>query len=477
MPDAPLRILVLVRSHPYPPIGGVPLRNWQNICALQQLGEVSLFSIFKAELVKVDLAQPSLADQGIATWSHYNIGAPRRPRSEKLLNRLRWLRPDAHYYIDWIYTDSAARQLTQVLAQVRPTHIVFEEVWFYRYWLIAQRYAQSLPATQRPTLILDNHNVESLLVPDRLPPQAGKNWGERLDIHLRPGQMRRVERRFLAGVDQVWACSALDKTLMQQCYGVPAEKIWVVPNAVAVGSYAEAVAASPAEAPAESSAEALAESGAEAAAVSSAETAAKTRTGGGAAEPSLTGSAQTRLGGPRSLLFLASFGYKPNADAAQQLIEQIYPLVKAEEPDIRLLLVGQEPTALMQRAAAQDPAITVTGRVADVRPYLQQAALLVVPLQGGSGTRLKILEAFAAGCPVVSTPKGVEGIEAQDGLHLLVRDSAEAIALGILELGRDSALAERLAASAHRLVTQYYSWDAVQVRIREAIGGASVTEL
>ena len=138
---------------------------------------------------------------------------------------------------------------------------------------------------------------------------------------------------------------------------------------------------------------------------------------------------------PRSantLLYLGRFSYQPNAEAAAILLNQIYPLLSAAS--CRLLLVGCDPTEEMQRAAQIDPQIIVTGQVEDIRPYLATATVMAVPLQKGSGTRLKLIEAFAAKCPVVSTAKGAEGLDVEDGKHLLLRESPGAMAWTILHL-------------------------------------------
>ena len=171
----------------------------------------------------------------------------------------------------------------------------------------------------------------------------------------------------------------------------------------------------------------------------------------------------------RNLLFLGQMSYLPNTEAAELLINKIYPQLKKIYPDCRLLLVGRNPTQKMLEASKKDSGIIVTGTVSDVRPYLAAASVMVVPLLKGGGTRLKILEAFAAGCPVVSTAKGAEGIKAKDGEHLLIRDSFEAIVHGISQIWSDSLLGKKLAYSAYDLVKQEYSWEAVVQRVEQAI--------
>ena len=151
------------------------------------------------------------------------------------------------------------------------------------------------------------------------------------------------------------------------------------------------------------------------------------------------------------------------------LINEIYPRLRQVYPDCQLLLVGRNPNQRMVEAAQRDSGIIVTGAVSDIRPYLAVATVMAVPLRHGGGTRLKILEAFAAKCPVVSTAKGAEGLQANDGEHLLIRDEAEGMVEGVCQLLSDPSLGARLANSAYELVKTEYSWQAVGKKIESAI--------
>jgi glycosyltransferase involved in cell wall biosynthesis len=170
-----------------------------------------------------------------------------------------------------------------------------------------------------------------------------------------------------------------------------------------------------------------------------------------------------------SLLFPAMFGHVPNAVAAEFLMGQLLPRLRARWPACRLLLVGAMPTPAMLRAADADPNLVVTGAVPDVRPYLAAASAVAVPLFEGSGTRLKILEAFAAGVPVVSTAQGAEGICAAHEVHLLIAEDADAFAAAVARLVDDLELAGRLSRNALELVTRAYSWDAARRSIADAV--------
>jgi glycosyltransferase involved in cell wall biosynthesis len=127
------------------------------------------------------------------------------------------------------------------------------------------------------------------------------------------------------------------------------------------------------------------------------------------------------------------------------------------------------PSPELLTAAARDPRIVVPGPVRDIRPALAAATAMAVPLFHGGGTRLKILEAFAAGVPVVSTAKGVEGLDVRDGTHALIAESADEFVDHLVALWRDPTLAGRLAASARAFAAERFSWETVGARVRQAI--------
>ena len=159
------------------------------------------------------------------------------------------------------------------------------------------------------------------------------------------------------------------------------------------------------------------------------------------------------------LLYLGCLSWGPNAAAADYLAKQILPRVREAIPCVELLIVGRDPTEAV-RALEQLPGVVVAGNVPDVRPYLQKASALAVPLEAGGGTRLKILEAFSAGLPVVSTPVGCEGLDASPGEHLIVADRTH-FAEAIVGLLKNPLTGERLAARARYFVNQRFDWEAI----------------
>ena len=144
----------------------------------------------------------------------------------------------------------------------------------------------------------------------------------------------------------------------------------------------------------------------------------------------------------------------------QFFCRDILPLIRAAEPDVRLSIVGRAPTPEVKRLA-DDHAIQVTGRVDDVRPYVRDAAVYIVPLRIGGGTRLKIFEAMAMGKAVVSTTVGAEGLPVTSGEHLLLADEPHTFARAVVSLLRGPDRRAQLEQAARALVVERYDWSAV----------------
>jgi len=146
----------------------------------------------------------------------------------------------------------------------------------------------------------------------------------------------------------------------------------------------------------------------------------------------------------------------------------VLPLVRADEPGVRLSIVGRAPTPAVRRLAG-DPTIHVTGRVDDVRPYMKDAAVYIVPLRVGGGTRLKIFEAMAMGKAVVSTTVGAEGLPVTHGEHIMIADEPAMFARAVVRLIRDADRRERLGLAARALVVARCDWAAVAATLEDAL--------
>jgi sugar transferase (PEP-CTERM/EpsH1 system associated) len=165
-----------------------------------------------------------------------------------------------------------------------------------------------------------------------------------------------------------------------------------------------------------------------------------------------------------NIVFTGSMDWLPNEDAINYFTEQVMPRIKAEIPDVTLTVVGRNPYPSLLELARRDPSVIVTGRVDDVRPYMERAAAYVVPLRIGGGTRLKIYEAMAMEKAIISTTIGAEGLPVKDGSELLLGDTAESFAQAVIRVLNDKALANALGSCAAATVREKFGWERVAKR-------------
>jgi len=278
------------------------------------------------------------------------------------------------------------------------------------------------PGRPRPLHVLDTHNIEFELARQ----QAAREHG--LLRHLHNGanwpKLRREEADAFRRFDGVIFCSDLDASVGREL--VPSVRSTVVPNAVDVDAFSPRPELPPPDG--------------------------------------------------RTVLFFGALNYFPNVDGILFFLREGWPLLAASHPECRLKIVGQHPTR--EILSFQGPRVEVTGRVDDVRPHLAAAAVTVVPLRIGGGTRLKIVEAMAMARPVVSTRVGAEGLDARHGEHLLLGDDAPGLAAAAGRVLDDPALGRALGQAGRRLVQQRYSWaaagSALERFLRELGAGAGV---
>jgi polysaccharide biosynthesis protein PslH len=166
---------------------------------------------------------------------------------------------------------------------------------------------------------------------------------------------------------------------------------------------------------------------------------------------------------PDMLIMAGLMGWPPNAHGAQFLVRRVMPRIWAERPSARLWLVGRDPGPEVRALASER--VVVTGTVPDVRPYRQRAAVELVPLFAGGGTRLKILQAMAAGAPVVSTTVGAAGLALVDGKEVLIANDPDAFAKAVLGLISDRQRSAALALAARRRVEADFGWAAIGRRL------------
>lgn len=161
--------------------------------------------------------------------------------------------------------------------------------------------------------------------------------------------------------------------------------------------------------------------------------------------------------GVRSVVFTGLMEHPPNVDAVTWFCDKIFPVLRRKLPDLCFKIVGRKPHPKVLELGKRQ-GVHVTGEVADIRPYIAESLALVVPLRSGGGTRLKILEAMAMGCPVISTTLGAEGLEVTAGRNVLIADTTDQFISQILTLLASPEMANEIAKAGRNLVVEKYDW-------------------
>jgi glycosyltransferase involved in cell wall biosynthesis len=259
------------------------------------------------------------------------------------------------------------------------------------------------PGQKPPSLIVDSHEIAYDLA--RQFARANASLGRRLYAAANWRKLRREELKTYRCADGVYLCSAADeRRLLDQ---VPDARTAVVPNAANVEYYRPR----PTDPPPDG----------------------------------------------RTVVYFGLLSTVPNVNGVMHFAQNIWPRIAAAQPGARWKIIGGRPPPSLQALAG--PRVELTGFVADLRPHLAAAEVVVVPLQLGGGTRLKIVEAMAMGKAVVSTTLGAEGIEAVPGRDLLIADEPAAFADAVNRLLSQPGLAAQIGRSARQLAVDRYGWD------------------
>lgn len=164
---------------------------------------------------------------------------------------------------------------------------------------------------------------------------------------------------------------------------------------------------------------------------------------------------------PHNLVFTGSMDWLPNEDAIRYFTEQIMPRIRQEVPDVTLTVVGRDPYPGLVELSKRDASVIVTGRVEDVRPYMEEASAYIVPLRIGGGTRLKIYEAMAMEKAIVSTSIGAEGLPVTNGEEIVLADTPESFADAVVKLLKNADLADEIGQCAAARVRKEFGWESV----------------
>jgi polysaccharide biosynthesis protein PslH len=261
---------------------------------------------------------------------------------------------------------------------------------------------QAPPGEKLPALVVDSHNIDYDLAKQYA--RAGGGLVRRLYAAANWRKLRREELGTYGDADGVYLCSAADEQRLQD--EIPAPPTAVIPNAADVGHYQPR-----------------------------------------SADPLPDG---------RTVVFFGLLSYVPNVDGVMHFIRDIWPRIAEAHPMARCKVIGGgAPPSLTALAGSR---IEFTGFVPDLRPHLAEAAVVVVPLRLGGGTRLKIVEAMAMGKAIVSTTLGAEGIEAVPGRELLIEDQPAAFAEAVNHLLAEPNSAARIGHLARQLAVERYAW-------------------
>lgn len=178
---------------------------------------------------------------------------------------------------------------------------------------------------------------------------------------------------------------------------------------------------------------------------------------------------------PEEILFLGSLDWRANLDAVTWLLDEIFPRVIQQAPEAHLSIVGRKPPQWLMERIDNTPCAALYADVPDVRPFLQRCGVMAVPLRIGGGSRLKILEALASECPVVSTPVGAEGLHLISGVHYRAATDSAQLAEALVRTIHDRVSARKMAREGRQLVVEQYDWSRLAMHLERTLHQVTLT--
>lgn len=392
-----MRILFLTSQIPYPPISGGPLRVYGLLDGLHAAGYTPDLLTF------IDKASPDPATTPLANLCGHitTVPTPRRSGKERLRDLLRYSQPDlARRFYSAAYAQALRVQLAA--HPYRLIHIQSLEMAVYLP-LIRE-------AAPQAKIIYDAYNAEYEL--QRLIYAVDRRNLARLPAALYSfiqwRRLLRFEREVCHAADRVIAVSEADAEALGRL--TPGKMPIIVPNGIYTAEYSQ--------------------------------------------------SAQRLELGSAALLFTGTMNYRPNVDAMLWFVENVLDRVRQAVPEARLFIVGNKPHNRLDGIRRRKD-VEITGYVQDVTPFLHGAAVYVAPLRMGSGTRLKLLQAMAARCAIVSTPVGALGLSITNGREMLLAEDPITFAQAVIGLLRDPAERAMLGKAAQELAQTRYDWSQI----------------
>jgi len=340
----------------------------------------------------------------------FSAPSPRSTTAELARQSLAWLRVADGHPSDYLWNPEVAAALIECIEEVKPDLVILEE--------LHTRRALAVLAGRVGAVIYDSHNVLTALIDELVAAPATAPAMPRALSATLSARTRAAEAAVVSAVDQVWVCSAADRELIVHHFPNRAP-IVVVPNTV---------------------------------------------------DLPITDTRPHDADGILRIAFSASFTYPPNARAASWLTGALMPALREAHPDAELLLIGSGAPDVLRGLAESGPGIAATGPVVDTGPYVASATAAIVPVHEGGGTRFKVLEAISLRVPVVSTAKGVEGLDMKPGLHYLQADTAAEFVDALSRIHCDAALRHMLTDQSFEHVRARFSFDQATRAVSGAFG-------
>ncbi len=410
-----MRVLFLMPRVSWPPQTGLMLRNYHLARALSRCAEVTCLT-FADDAREVSDAERAELPPPPESWAAQVVTVPRAAAYTpgKILRGAVGPKPVTVLN----YTTPAFSDALAQLLHIQQFDVVQIETSTLGAYLPVIR-----AAPNRPLAVCDWHNIDSELMRrySEKAPLSRKFYAQ-----LTARRIAQFERWTLENYDGHIACSERDAAQLRAI--TPTARVSVIENGVDVDYYTDAKLA-------------------RAYAIWCKE-----------------------IQNPKSkirLLYVGSMDYHANIDAVTYFARHIWPEIHRQRPELLFTIAGRKPAPEVL-ALGQLPGIEVTGTVPDVRPYYASAVAQIVPLRVGSGSRLKILEAMAAGVPVVSTTLGAEGLGVRDGHDIALADDADAMARALFGLCDNEEKRRGVAVQARNLVRQKYDWTALGTALAQA---------
>ncbi|MFN8534897.1 MAG: glycosyltransferase family 4 protein [Dehalococcoidia bacterium] len=392
-----MKILFVTPQRPEPPKKGTTLRNYALIRRAARRHQVRVLTVESAPPEPAGEFEPL----GVPIDA---VPAPGRPAGRRLADLATGRLPDLAVRLR---SPEAHDRFVDLLRTFEPDVVQFEAV--EAAGAVAPLGAAFRAAGVRPWIVYDAHNAEFALQETLWRGEAlqPRRWPRALYSLIQGRRLRHWEAGLCRAATSTIAVSEGDATLLERLSGIQPV---VIPNGVDTDYYRP--------------------------------------TAGPILDPVSP-----------LLLFIGTLDFRPNVDAAVWLVHEILPPLVREIPGARIAIAGRDPAPAVRALAG--PNVDVIGPVDDERPLLAQASVCVVPLRSGGGMRFKVVQAMAAGLPVVSTTFGADGVAARHGEHLVLADTPEAFVAAIRRTIGDPAATRRRIERARTLAVQRYDWRAI----------------